>query len=126
MAMQNSEHDAHVEAAETALNSLTTAAANHDDPPDEHIHRPAAAEHSHSWIRRWIPETVQQEYEVYYHMGNYVIERSTGKKSFEDMSHLCTPRHAFSILWLLSAKVLVVCACRTIAEGSKREDGRCL
>ena len=84
--MENSEHDAHVEAAETALNSLTTAAANHDDPPDEHIHRPAAAEHSHSWIRRWIPETVQQEYEVYYHMGNYVIERSTGKKSFEDMS----------------------------------------
>ena len=86
MAEDHSVHEAHVEASATALDSLTTAAANHVNPPEEHIHRPASAPQSHGWLRRWIPESIQQEYEVYYHMGNFVLDRQTGQKTFEDMS----------------------------------------
>ena len=87
MEEDHSKHEEHVEASAVALDDLTTAAGeNHDAPPDEHIHRPAAAPQAHSWIRRWIPQAVQEEYEVYYHLGNYVIDRQTGKKTMEDMS----------------------------------------
>lgn len=83
----HSTHHAHVDASHAALDSLTTAAAtNHADSPHDHIHAPAHTTQSHSWIRRWIPPSVQQAHEVHYHMGNYVIDRSSGEKFFEDMS----------------------------------------
>lgn len=41
---------------------------------------------SHSWIRRlWpSPETINQLF-AYEHMGNFVIDRKSGKKEFESM-----------------------------------------
>ena len=37
-------------------------------------------------IRKLFPPQVIDSYEVKYHMGNYVIDRNTGEKSFESMS----------------------------------------
>lgn len=86
MADDHATHNAQVEASAQALDSLTTAAGDHPNPPLEHIHQPSAAAKTHSWIRKLIPESVQQSYESRYHMGNYVIDRKTGEKTFEDMS----------------------------------------
>jgi hypothetical protein len=78
-------HDAHVNASAAALDTLTTAAENHPDPPLEHIHGGAAEAKSHSWIKKYIPDAVLNDYENRYHLGNYVIDRETGEKSFEQM-----------------------------------------
>jgi phosphatidylserine decarboxylase len=77
---------AHVSASATALDSLTSAAQDHPIPPLEHIHAGAAENKSHSWLKKYIPDAVLNEYENYYHMGNYVFDRETGEKSFEQMS----------------------------------------
>ena len=73
-------------ASAAALDSLTSAAQVHDDPPVEHIHAPAPHENSHKWLRKIVPQTTLEEYENRYHLGNYVIDRKTGKKDFEAMS----------------------------------------
>ena len=78
-------HDSHVAASADALDSLTTAAQNHPDPPLDHIHGGAANEKSHAWIKKCIPDAVLDEYENRYHLGNYVINRDTGEKTFEEM-----------------------------------------
>lgn len=75
-----------VEASATALDQLTSAAATHATPPLEHIHAPASHEKSHSWIKRIVPDSVLENYETKHNMGNYVIDRQTGEKTFEDMS----------------------------------------
>jgi phosphatidylserine decarboxylase len=79
-------HDVHVAASAAALDSLTSAAQEHPIPPLEHIHAGAADAGSHSWIKKCIPDAVLNEYETRYHMGNYVIDRETGEKTFEQMS----------------------------------------
>ena len=75
-----------LQASSAALDALTTAAQAHDDPPVEHIHAPAPHEKSHSWLRKIVPGSTLEEYENRYHLGNYVIDRKTGEKSFEAMS----------------------------------------
>ena len=79
-------HEVHVAASATALDTLTSQAEDHPTAPHEHIHAGAGHEKSHSFILKIIPETVLNEYEHRYHMGNYVIDRTTGEKSFEQMS----------------------------------------
>ena len=71
----------------SALNSLTTTAVNnHGSSPLSHLHRPADQEASHSWLARHIPASRLQAVENRFHLGNYVIDRTTGQKTFESMS----------------------------------------
>ena len=77
--------DAHLDAAETALNDLTDKAGKHDDPK-EHIHQPGSHEQSHSFFRAIFPYDSLEEFEASWHLGNYIIDRQTGEKSFEPMS----------------------------------------
>ena len=88
------------EASATALESLTNAAAVHPEVPQMHLHRPADQESAHSWISKVFPASVVDNYENKFHMGNYVIDRKTGEKSFEAMSIYVRVRnqsaHSFS------------------------------
>lgn len=86
MAEQEAKQNAQMDASAQALDEITSAAGNHSTTPLDHIHSPSAHAKSHTWIKRWVPDSVVQEYETRYHMGNYVIDRSTGAKTFEDMS----------------------------------------
>ena len=74
------------QASAAALDSLTTASQEHDTSPLSHIHAPTAHESTHSLIKKLFPPQVIDSYEAKYHMGNYVIDRFTGEKSFESMS----------------------------------------
>lgn len=73
-------------ASAAALDSVTNAAENHPDLPQSHLHRPANHESAHSWLSKIIPEKELDSMENKFHMGNYVIDRETGEKSFEAMS----------------------------------------
>lgn len=75
----------HLDAAEKGLNELTDKAGQHGDPKD-HLHTPANHEKGHSWIRTVFPYNSLDEFESQWHLGNYVIDRQTGEKSFEPMS----------------------------------------
>ncbi|MCJ1351347.1 MAG: hypothetical protein MMC33_001331 [Icmadophila ericetorum] len=78
--------DAGFEATSTALQTLTTAAENKNHDPKSHIHRAASGEGSHNFLKKLLPEGPMQHLENRFHMGNYVIDRATGEKSFEAMS----------------------------------------
>ncbi|KAK4932519.1 hypothetical protein LTR28_011393, partial [Elasticomyces elasticus] len=80
-------NDSHFDAAAAALHSITdsTIHSHHRDPKDT-LHQPANSEKSHSWLKKIIPHHMVEEYEADYHMGNYVIDRQTGEKTFEPMS----------------------------------------
>lgn len=73
-------------ASAKALNALTNAAENHPEHPRSNLHRPANHELAHSWLAKVIPPAALENLENRFHMGNYVIDRQTGKKSFEAMS----------------------------------------
>ena len=81
-----SETQANFEASAKALNSLTTAAENHPEAPIAHLHRPANHESAHSWLSKILPASTLNDLESRFHLGNYVIDRQTGEKSFEAMS----------------------------------------
>lgn len=70
-----------------ALKSLTTTAVNnHGNSPQSHLNQPADHESSHSWLARHIPASALQTLENRFHLGNYVIDRNTGEKTWESMS----------------------------------------
>ena len=69
-----------------AFTHLTDIAAAHADDPKSHIHLPAHHPSSHGWLKRFIPRDILHSLEARHHMGNYVIERATGAKTFEPMS----------------------------------------
>ena len=81
-----SETKAGFEASANALNSLTTAAEFHPEAPLAHLHRPADHESANSWFSKILPQSTLDNLETRFHMGNYVIDRQTGEKSFEAMS----------------------------------------
>lgn len=81
-----SETQVDFDASAKALNSLTTAAENHPESPIAHLHRPANHESTHSWLGKILPASTLNDLESRFHMGNYVIDRQTGEKSFEAMS----------------------------------------
>ena len=49
-------------------------------------HNGAKHENSHAWLRSLFPYNSLQEFEQAWHMGNYVLDRKTGEKTFEEMS----------------------------------------
>ena len=73
-----------------AANALTSvvdkASESHVEDPKAHLHSPASEDHAHSWMKRLFPYTSLEEAEAAFHMGNYVIDRKTGEKTFEAMS----------------------------------------
>lgn len=75
--------DAH--SSEKALGDLTDAAVNdHNDSSLGHIHGNAETPETHSWIKKYLPHHINMhELENGYHLGNYVIDRETGQKSWE-------------------------------------------
>jgi len=74
------------DASAKALNSLTSAAENHPQLPQTHLHFPANHETAHAWLSKIIPASALENLETRFHMGNYIIDRKTGEKSFEAMS----------------------------------------
>lgn len=77
----------HLDAAERLLNEITNKTAhNHGSDPKTHLHTPATHEESHSWFRAVFPYDSLAEMESSWHMGNYVMDRNTGAKTFEPMS----------------------------------------
>jgi phosphatidylserine decarboxylase len=81
-----SDTQAGFKASAKALNALTNAAENHPEHPQSNLHRPANHESAHSWLAKVIPPEALESLENSFHMGNYVIDRQTGKKTFEAMS----------------------------------------
>lgn len=75
----------HFDATESLLKDVTAESASHDDPKT-HIHTPSDQPQSHSWFRAVFPYDSLEDFENQWHLGNYVIDRKTGKKSFEPMS----------------------------------------
>ena len=85
-------------ASAAALDSITNAAENHPDLPQSHLHRPANNESAHTWLSKIIPENYLNSMENRFHLGNYVIDRETGEKSFEPMSiYVRLGMHLFAI-----------------------------
>lgn len=78
--------DAHLDAASVALDTMTSDAGIPSVDPQKHIHVPADTPHAHSILRSLFPYSSLEEFENSFHLGNYVIDRRTGKKSFEAMS----------------------------------------
>jgi phosphatidylserine decarboxylase len=70
----------------SALTTMTTLAEDHEAPPHTHIHGPADSEESHAWIKKMFTTSSFRSIETRFHMGNYVIDRQTGDKTFEAMS----------------------------------------
>ncbi|KAG9640802.1 hypothetical protein KCU64_g12818, partial [Aureobasidium melanogenum] len=77
--------DAHFDATAAALDQITDQAAGPEDPKNT-LHSPSNHEKSHSWLKRIFPYDSLEAMESAWHMGNYVIDRKTGQKSFEPMS----------------------------------------
>jgi phosphatidylserine decarboxylase len=69
-----------------ALQELTRRAENKNQPPTTHILGSSATQESHSWLSRHLPHSTIQAVENKFHLGNYVVDRATGVKTFEAMS----------------------------------------
>ncbi|THY88124.1 hypothetical protein D6C92_07768 [Aureobasidium pullulans] len=78
--------DAHFDATAAALDKITDQAANHPEDPKEALHAPSNHERSHKWLKRIFPYDSLEAMESAFHMGNYVMDRKTGEKTFEPMS----------------------------------------
>ena len=77
--------DKHLDAAEAVLTGITDKTKVETNPKD-HLHIAADHEKSHSWFRAVFPYNSLEDFESQWHLGNYVIDRQTGEKSFEPMS----------------------------------------
>ena len=71
------------EIAATALHKivLDTQAGEKVPPHETTTHSPISA-----FVRNYIPRPSLEEFEESWHLGNYVVDRHTGEKSFENMS----------------------------------------
>jgi hypothetical protein len=82
--MPSAEHyDATVKILEGTVDH---ASANHAADPKEHLHRPATHSVTHSFFDRFLPREHIEAIESRWHLGNYVIDRKTGEKHFEEMN----------------------------------------
>lgn len=77
--------DKHLDAAESVLTGIIDKTKVKTDPKD-HLHVPATHDKAHSWFRAVFPYDSLESFEAQWHLGNYVIDRQTGEKSFEPMS----------------------------------------
>lgn len=73
-------------ASASALTELTRRAENHNQPPHTHILGNSSSLESHSWLSKHLPTTTIQAVENKFHLGNYVLDRQTGEKTWEAMS----------------------------------------
>lgn len=80
------DNNAGFDASAGALTSLTTLAENKNQPPTSHIHGSATSGESHAWLAKILPQSTIVGLENKFHLGNYVIDRQTGEKTFEAMS----------------------------------------
>jgi len=78
--------DQHFEATANALNTLTDEATDHAIDPKSCLNKPSDHGHSHSFMEKLFPSSTLQSLENKFHMGNYVIDRQTGVKTWEPMS----------------------------------------
>jgi phosphatidylserine decarboxylase len=69
-----------------ALEELTQRAENHNQPPTSHIHGSSTTAESHAWLSKWLTTATIESVENKFHLGNYVLDRQTGEKTFEAMS----------------------------------------
>lgn len=69
-----------------ALTELTTLAENKNQPPKSHIHGSSVSQEAHAWLSKHLPVKTIESVESKFHLGNYVIDRQTGEKTFEAMS----------------------------------------
>lgn len=70
-----------------ALQDLTEqAVVDKNKPPTSHLHAPSIAPESHAWLSKILPQSTIESVENKFHLGNYVIDRNTGEKTFEAMS----------------------------------------
>jgi phosphatidylserine decarboxylase len=77
----------HLEATVRVLeHTLDHAVSNHGEDPKSTLLRPADHQTSHSWVHKFLPEEYVENLEASWHLGNYVIDRTTGEKHWEDMS----------------------------------------
>jgi len=77
----------HLDKTEQALSEVTSkAGAQPEISPKESLHAPANHQSSHTWLRSLLPYKSLEDLENAWHMGNYVIDRKTGQKTFEEMS----------------------------------------
>lgn len=84
-------HIASYQASSTALKVLTdSATSNHANDPKLVLHTPADTPRGQAWLEKHfhLPALSERlnQLENQYHLGNYVIDRMTGKKTFEPMS----------------------------------------
>jgi phosphatidylserine decarboxylase len=73
-------------ASASALTELTRRAENHNQPPTSHIHGSSTSSESHAWLSKILPAGTIQSVENKFHLGNYVLDRQTGEKTWEAMS----------------------------------------
>lgn len=74
------------DASAGALNELTNRASDHAIPPKAQTHLASNTQPSHAWLESILPRSTIENLEARYHMGNYVLDRATGEKTFETMS----------------------------------------
>lgn len=74
------------DASAGALEELTRRAENKNQPPTSHIHGSSITQESHNWLSKHLPHGTIEAVENKFHLGNYVIDRITGEKTFEAMS----------------------------------------
>lgn len=78
--------DAGYNASAVALDELTNRASDHTIPPLAQKHLASSTQPSHAWLESILPASTIENLEARYHLGNYVLDRQTGEKSFETMS----------------------------------------
>ena len=75
------------EASCNALQTVTdNTVSNHNADPKTTLHQPSDQPHTHKFLSKLLPAQTVDKLETKFHMGNYVIDRQTGNKSFEAMS----------------------------------------
>ncbi|MCJ1329640.1 hypothetical protein MMC10_006320 [Thelotrema lepadinum] len=84
-------HEAGFRATAGALDTLTTASvASHADNPTSHLHTLADTSHASGWLAKHFDTTALtshlQALENRHHLGNFVLDRTTGNKTWESMS----------------------------------------
>lgn len=80
-------NEGNLQASASALDELTSMAGKHPIDPQDHFHAPSDQGKSHAFLSKFFPSQEHlQSLETRFHMGNYVIDRRTGKKDFEAMS----------------------------------------
>jgi phosphatidylserine decarboxylase len=76
-----------LDASTKVLEHITdNAVSNHGASPTTTLNAPAKHETSHTLLARFFPAEYIETVESKWHMGNFVIDRITGEKHWEDMS----------------------------------------